>query len=70
MSDMSAIERQTLRGEDVDLAADVTGPADGQPLLFLHGSGQTRQSWGKALVEAARHGFRALSMDLRGHGDS
>ena len=70
MSDMSAIERQTLRGADVDLAADVTGPVDGQPLLFLHGSGQTRQSWGKALVEAARHGFRALSMDLRGHGDS
>lgn len=70
MAGMSAIERQTLRGADVDLAADVTGPVDGQPILFLHGSGQTRQSWGKALVEAGRHGFRALSMDLRGHGDS
>ncbi|MES2157909.1 MAG: alpha/beta hydrolase [Pseudomonadota bacterium] len=67
---MSAIERLTLRGTDVDLAADATGPLDGQPLLFLHGSGQTRQSWGKALVEAARHGFRATAMDLRGHGDS
>ena len=67
---MSAIERLTLRGTDVDLAADATGPLDGQPLLFLHGSGQTRQSWGKALIEAARHGFRATAMDLRGHGDS
>lgn len=67
---MSAIERLALRGDGVDLAADATGPMDGQPLLFLHGSGQTRQSWGKALVEAARHGFRATAMDLRGHGDS
>lgn len=67
---MSAIERLTLRGAGLDLAADATGPVDGQPLLFLHGSGQTRQSWGKALVEAARHGFRAISLDLRGHGDS
>ena len=39
---MSAIERLTLRGTDVDLAAAATGPLDGQPLLFLHGSGQTR----------------------------
>jgi pimeloyl-ACP methyl ester carboxylesterase len=38
--------------------------------LFLHGSGQTRQSWGRALEEAARRGYRALSLDLRGHGDS
>ncbi|MCI4592371.1 alpha/beta hydrolase [Sphingobium sp. BYY-5] len=67
---MSEIERLTLRGTNVDLAADAIGPADGQPVLFLHGSGQTRQSWGKALLEAARHGYRAISMDLRGHGDS
>lgn len=67
---MDQIERLTLRGADVDLTADAIGPAHGIPLLFLHGSGQTRQSWGKALVQAAGRGFRAISIDLRGHGDS
>ena len=36
----------------------------------MHGSGQTRQSWGRALEEAAKRGYRAFSLDLRGHGDS
>lgn len=59
-----------LRGAHVSLAAEMTGPADGPPILFLHGGGQTRQSWRKALAEAGRRGFRAISVDLRGHGDS
>lgn len=64
------IERVTFRGAGVELAGDAMGPADGIPVLFLHGSGQTRQSWGKALSEAAKRGYRAISLDLRGHGDS
>lgn len=67
---MSAIERLTLRGMNMDLAADVAGPVDGPPILFLHGGGQTRQSWGKAVIQASDRGFRAIAPDLRGHGDS
>ena len=52
------------------MVADAAGASDAPTLLFLHGSGQTRQSWGRALEEAARRGYRALSLDLRGHGDS
>jgi peroxiredoxin len=40
------------------------------PVLFLHGGGQTRHSWGstaRILAEAGRH---AISVDLRGHGES
>lgn len=66
----SIAQRLTLRGTDVDLIADATGPADGPIILFLHGSGQTRQSWGKAVMQAGRRGYRAISIDLRGHGDS
>src|SRR5262249_26332769 len=33
-------------------------------------SGQTRESWGKAMVAAAQRGYRGVAMDLRGHGDS
>ncbi|MBB6253340.1 alpha/beta fold hydrolase [Nitrospirillum iridis] len=67
---MGGSERSTFRGLGVDLAADVAGPTSGTPVLFLHGSGQTRRSWGKALNEGARRGFRAVALDLRGHGDS
>ncbi|MBB5686787.1 alpha/beta fold hydrolase [Sphingobium boeckii] len=67
---MAVIERLTFRASGVDLVADAAGPADGAPVLFLHGSGQTRQSWTKALAEAARRGYRGISVDMRGHGDS
>lgn len=67
---MSEIEQLNFTGAGVTLAADAIGPADGPPILFLHGGGQTRHSWGKALHEAARRGYRAISLDLRGHGES
>src|SRR5579863_7386437 len=64
------LTRLTLPGSGLELVADAVGAPDAPTLLFLHGSGQTRQSWGRALEEAARRGYRALSLDLRGHGDS
>src|ERR1700760_3352135 len=67
---MSTVETIQLRGAGLDLAADVAGPADGPTVLFLHGSGQTRQSWGDALRAAAARGYRAYALDQRGHGDS
>ncbi len=61
----------TFRGRDGNvLTADVTGPADGPTVLLLHGGGQTRHSWGTTLQVLGNRGWRAYSMDLRGHGDS
>jgi pimeloyl-ACP methyl ester carboxylesterase len=67
---MENATRLSLPGSGLRLAADAAGEPNAPTLLFLHGSGQTRQSWGRALEEAARRGYRALSLDLRGHGDS
>ncbi|MEZ5737441.1 MAG: alpha/beta hydrolase [Novosphingobium sp.] len=64
------LERLDLRGSGIGMVADAAGPADAQPILFLHGSGQSRGSWRKALLEAAGRGYRAISLDLRGHGDT
>lgn len=64
------MERIEYESAGVILVADATGPADAPPVLFLHGGGQTRQSWGNAVGEAARRGYRAISLDLRGHGES
>jgi pimeloyl-ACP methyl ester carboxylesterase len=64
------MERIAFAGAGVTIVADAAGPADGPLVMFLHGGGQTRQSWGKALIVAAERGYRALSLDLRGHGES
>jgi len=55
---------------DVEITADVAGPQGGAPVILLHGGGQTRGAWGGALAEGARRGFRMISADLRGHGES
>jgi pimeloyl-ACP methyl ester carboxylesterase len=54
----------------IQLAADVLGPEDGQPVVLLHGGGQTRHAWGTTLQSVAALGWRGYSVDLRGHGDS
>jgi pimeloyl-ACP methyl ester carboxylesterase len=64
------MERIEFAGSDVTLVADAAGDPGGRPVLFLHGGGQTRQSWGRAIAEAASRGFRAYAIDARGHGES
>ncbi len=56
--------------EEIALAADAWGDPAGAPVLFLHGGGQTRHSWGGAARALAGRGYRTISLDLRGHGDS
>ena len=59
-----------LRGAGVDIAADFGGPDEGPLVLLLPGGGQTRHSWGKAGEQLAARGYRTVSLDLRGHGES
>ena len=60
-----------LRGHDgLVLRGDAWGSPDAPPLLLLHGGGQTRHSWSGTATRLARDGWRAISLDLRGHGES
>ena len=52
------------------MAADVAGDAGSPPVVFFHGGGQTRHAWGTTLEVLAGEGWRAYSVDLRGHGNS
>lgn len=52
------------------LAAEVLGEKDAPPVVLFHGGGQTRHSWGTTVAALAGRGWRAYSVDLRGHGDS
>lgn len=52
------------------IAASAEGPDEGMPVLLAHGGGQTRRAWKKITNLLAKNGFRAIALDLRGHGDS
>jgi pimeloyl-ACP methyl ester carboxylesterase len=70
---MSAGGPQVIEVEGADglrLKGDLSGPADGPFVLMTHGGGQTRHSWGATARILADRGYRVLSLDLRGHGDS
>jgi pimeloyl-ACP methyl ester carboxylesterase len=56
--------------EGLHLVADVWGDDSAWPVLLMHGGGQTRHAWGRTAEVLAGRGWRAVSLDLRGHGDS
>jgi pimeloyl-ACP methyl ester carboxylesterase len=63
--------RIAVAGADgLELAADVEGEPDAPPVMLLHGGGQTRHAWGTTAATLAKRGWRAYSVDLRGHGES
>ncbi|GAA0772487.1 alpha/beta hydrolase [Roseibium denhamense] len=63
-------KRVTFQGaEQNSLVADRYG-SDGQPVVLLHGGGQTRHSWDTAAARIADLGHRVYSIDQRGHGES
>lgn len=65
------LEPKKLRGKDgLRLGADVGGNPDHPAVIFLHGGGQTRASWGDAATTLVHSGYYVISLDLRGHGDS
>jgi pimeloyl-ACP methyl ester carboxylesterase len=52
------------------LAADLFGPDEGTPVLLIGGLGQTRHSWRRVALRLADRGYRAITLDFRGHGES
>lgn len=55
---------------DLQLVATEVGAHHAQAVVFLHGAGQTRHSWGRALRALGSTGYHLLALDQRGHGDS
>jgi len=52
------------------IVADEHGPGDGNVVLLLHGGGQNRLAWKGSGAALAEQGYRVVSLDARGHGDS
>jgi pimeloyl-ACP methyl ester carboxylesterase len=66
-----APEQFSTSGLDgVRIVADRQGDPQARAVVFLHGGGQTRRSWGRAAAAVAKRGWQAITIDLRGHGES
>jgi non-heme chloroperoxidase len=55
---------------DLRLVATARGDETAPNVLLLHGGGQTRQSWGGTAERLAESGRYAVTLDMRGHGES
>ncbi|MCG2634875.1 MAG: alpha/beta hydrolase [Gammaproteobacteria bacterium] len=63
--------RVELQGEGgLVLVGDAWGDEKAKPIVFLHGGGQTRHSWGAVAQRLGESGWRAITLDQRGHGES
>lgn len=67
---IARMRTEKLLGSGLMLAADVGGDPAATPVVLMHGGGQTRHSWGTAARDLVDAGFRVISLDMRGHGDS
>jgi pimeloyl-ACP methyl ester carboxylesterase len=52
------------------IVADRLGDPRTPAVVFLPGAGQTRRSWSRGAAAVARRGWQAITIDLRGHGES
>ena len=69
----SVVTTQTIElrgGDGIRLVGDAVGDPADPPVLLAHGGGQTRHSWHTTTTYLGTHGWYAVSLDLRGHGDS
>jgi pimeloyl-ACP methyl ester carboxylesterase len=56
--------------DGLHLVGERSGDLRDPPVIFLHGGGQTRHSWGATARRVAERGWQTLLLDARGHGDS
>jgi|SRR6185312_2371869 len=62
--------RRVAARDGVTLAVQTRGGTHALPLLFAHGFGQSRHAWTQAAESLAERGWRTITFDARGHGDS
>jgi len=59
-----------LSSDGVELVGDRGGAPDAPCVILLHGGGQTRHSWSRAVDSLLGAGLQVINFDARGHGDS
>lgn len=59
-----------VSSDGVELVGDRGGSPDAPCVILLHGGGQTRHSWSRAVDSLLDAGLQVINFDARGHGDS
>lgn len=72
---LTSATRKELAGSFVQLSAGAThyelqGPADGQPVVLIHGNAAPYATWDNTIEGLCGAGLRVLRYDLFGHGFS
>jgi pimeloyl-ACP methyl ester carboxylesterase len=74
MENASAISAGVLtditKVDGLALTVETRGASTAPPVLFAHGFGQSRRSWARTASALAKDGWRTITFDARGHGDS
>ena len=70
MKNLEPISRKFKTSLGMEIAVDLWGPPSEKSVLLLHGGGQTRHSWGSTAKRLVSVGAHAVTLDLRGHGNS
>lgn len=60
-------ETKTIQLGELGFTVDIAGPANGTPVLFLHGFPETRHMWRHQLEALGEAGFRTIAPDQRGY---
>ena len=61
------METQTIGVGALSFTIDVAGPADGAPVLLLHGFPESRRMWAPLVEALGAAGYRAIAPDQRGY---
>jgi pimeloyl-ACP methyl ester carboxylesterase len=65
----AVIDQQEVTANGLTFSMRTAGPADGRPVLLLHGFPQTSWCWRAQLEALGGAGHRALAPDQRGYSD-
>ncbi len=67
---MSEITHRTVKTNGIDMHVAECGPADGKPVIFVHGFPELWRSWQHQLNAVADAGYRGIAPDMRGYGQT
>ena len=59
-----------VQAGDVELFIQEMGPADGQPILFIHGTAAWSELWRETMTPLAEAGYRCIAIDIPPFGFS
>ncbi|HVJ32065.1 MAG TPA: alpha/beta hydrolase [Terriglobia bacterium] len=65
---MARPEIKTIRTAELEIAYETAGPAEGAPVILMHGFPDDPRIWDEAMAMLARSGYRCYAPYLRGYG--